>query len=50
MRDLVVTENISVDGEGRRLLDGKPADLGLVDSTPFRSGVVLLRYRPSASG
>jgi dihydrofolate reductase len=37
-------------GDGRRLFTDRPAELELVASTPFRSGVVLLRYRPPATG
>lgn len=34
-------------GEGRRLFEGRSAagDLDLIEASPFRSGVVLLRYR-----
>jgi hypothetical protein len=42
MRDLIVSENITLDG----VIDatGIPR-LTLVENRPFRSGVVLLRYR-----
>jgi dihydrofolate reductase len=33
-------------GEGRTLFPGTRADLRLVEARPFRSGVVLTRYRP----
>jgi dihydrofolate reductase len=34
-------------GEGRRLFTDRSCRLRLVESRPFRSGVVLVRYRPS---
>lgn len=35
-------------GHGRRLFpDGAAAELSLVETTPFRSGVGLLTYRPT---
>jgi len=33
-------------GDGTRLFEGVPSELELVETRPFRSGVVLLRYRP----
>jgi dihydrofolate reductase len=39
-----------VQGRGKRLFeDGEPAGMQLVDATPFRSGVVRLRFRPTAA-
>jgi hypothetical protein len=52
VRDLIITENITLDGvmgRGQRLFADATElpRLRLVETLPFRCDVVLLRYRPT---